>query len=135
MEELFERFETIHFILSHKFASWKGSLSPAEFDYFLTFLTNIAIFDSGQPDPSTVLVIQGDKCTGKSTLAKQIWAIFPTLCIFETMEQVTKQPNVICLKYTFYSEEEQEKYFSMEPQPLLMGNKKIFDDETIVFFN
>lgn len=34
MEELFERFETIHFILSHKFASWKGSLSPAEFDYF-----------------------------------------------------------------------------------------------------
>lgn len=129
MDALFERFESIHFILSFRLKMWQASMSPAEFDSLLTFLTNIAIFDDCEPDPSTVLVIHGAERTGKTTLANQIWALFPRLSILETMEQQVK-PNyanvfIINLKQQFFSQEEYEKYFSMKPQPLLMGNCEI----------
>ena len=126
MEDLLNRFDIIHSTLSNMFANWRASLIPSEFDSFITFMTNIAIFDKCEPDPSIVLIIQGEKFTGKTTLAKQITAIFPTLRILETSETVVNQPHVICLRHKFYSEDECQNYFSMESQPLYMGNIELY---------
>lgn len=138
MDALFERFEWIHLILSYRLKMWQASMSPAVFDSLITFLTNIAIFDNGEPDPATVIIIQGETRTGKTTLAKQIWAYFPKLSIAELKEEQevasANQPNVfiINLKHQFFTDEEYEKYFSMKSQPLLMGNcemtQKFFSD-------
>lgn len=108
-----------------RFKNWRASMNPVHFRELMELLTNSILF--GVTSSTQIVVIVGQKFTGKKTLTKQILEYVPNLHIVDSYEPI---PDHFCihLLHQFFNYDDYQQYFSMPEQPLYLGNPLIFDD-------
>ena len=100
-------------------------MNPVHFRELMELLTNSILF--GVTSSTQIVVIVGQKFTGKTTLTKQILEYVPNFHIMDSYEPL---PDHFCIHLhdQFFNYDDYQQYFSMPEQPLYLGNPLIFDD-------
>lgn len=125
IRDLIDRYDHVYSKTELRFKNWRASLYPLHFQQLMELLTNSIMF--GVTMSRQTLVLVGRKCTGKTTLSRQILEYVPSLHVVESYVHIPDH-HCIYLHHQFFNEDDYQQYFSMPEKSLHFGNPLIFDD-------
>ena len=123
--DLIDRHNHVYSKTENRFKNWRASLNPIHFRELMELLTNSILF--GVTSSTQILVLVGQKFTGKTTLTKQILEYVPNLHIVNSYEPILDH-FCIHLLHQFLNHDDYQQYFTMPEQPLYLGNSRIFEN-------
>lgn len=125
IRDLIDRYDHVYSKTEIRFRNWRASLYPLHFQQLMELLTNSILF--GVSSSKQILVLVGQKFTGKTTLSRQILEYVPNLDIMDSYEPIPDH-HCIYLHHQFFNEDDYQRYFSMPEKVLFLGNPLIFED-------